>query len=66
MYDRLVSFGIRSEGNGGYRYDSTVINPELATSWELVDDGTAYLFNLREDATFWDGSRVTAADVKCL
>jgi peptide/nickel transport system substrate-binding protein len=64
MYDRLVSFGIRSEGNGGYRYDSTKINPELATSWELVDDGTAYLFNLREDATFWDGSRVTAADVK--
>ncbi len=64
MYDRLVTFGVKSEGNGGFKYDSTVIEPELATSWELVDDGNAYVFKLREDATFWDGSPVTAMDVK--
>jgi peptide/nickel transport system substrate-binding protein len=64
MYDRLVTFGIKSEGNGGFKYDSTSIEPELATSWELVDDGMAYQFYLREDATFWDGTPITAADVK--
>lgn len=63
MYDRLVSFGIKGEGDA-LKYDSTVIQPELAVSWELVDDGMAYVFNLRKEATFWDGSPVTAADVK--
>lgn len=64
MYDRLVSFGIKSEGEGNLKSDSTQIIPELATHWESVDDGTAYIFHLREDATFWDGTPVTAADVK--
>ncbi len=64
MYDRLVTFGIKSEGNGGFKYDSTSIEPELATHWELVDDGKAYLFHIRKDATFWDGKPVTAHDVK--
>lgn len=64
MYDRLVTFGIKSEGNGGFKYDSSTIEPELATHWELVDNGTAYLFHLRQNATFWDGQPVTAADVK--
>lgn len=51
MYDRLVSFGIKGSGDV-LKYDSTVIKPELATKWELVDDGLAYLFYLRKDATF--------------
>lgn len=63
MYDRLVSFGIKGSGDE-LKYDSTVIKPELAESWKLVDDGMAYEFRLREDATFWDGSPVTADDVK--
>jgi peptide/nickel transport system substrate-binding protein len=63
MYDRLVSFGIKGSGDV-LKYDSTVIKPELATHWELVDDGLAYLFHIRKDATFWDGSPVTANDVK--
>jgi peptide/nickel transport system substrate-binding protein len=64
MYDRLVTFGIKDSGNGSLKYDSEAINPELATSWELVDNGMSYLFHLREDAIFWDGSPVTASDVK--
>ena len=63
MYDRLVSFGIKGEGDA-LKYDSATLKPELATSWELVDDGLAYVFNLRKNATFWDGSPVTAHDVK--
>lgn len=63
MYDRLVSFGIKGSGDE-LKYDSTVIKPELATEWKLVDDGMAYEFKLREGATFWDGTPVTAEDVK--
>ncbi|MFT5558995.1 MAG: peptide/nickel transport system substrate-binding protein [Psychromonas sp.] len=64
MYDRLVTFNIKDSGNGSLKYDSEMIKPELAKSWELVDDGMSYLFHLREDAIFWDGSPVTASDVK--
>ena len=64
MYDRLVTFGTKPEGNGAYKYDSSNIQPELATSWKLVDDGMAWEFALRKDATFWDGTPVTADDVK--
>ena len=39
MYDRLVTFGVKSEGSSGFKYDSTSIQPELAESWKLVDDG---------------------------
>lgn len=64
MYDRLVTFGIKDTGDGSLKYDSETINPELAKSWEISEDGLTYLFHLREDATFWDGSNVTASDVK--
>lgn len=64
MYDRLVTFGIKDTGNGSLKYDSETIKPELATSWELVDNGMSYLFHLREDAVFWDGTPITAEDVK--
>jgi peptide/nickel transport system substrate-binding protein len=64
MYDRLVTFGIKDTGNGSLKYDSATINPELATHWELVDDGMSYLFHIRKDAVFWDGTSVTAHDVK--
>tara|TARA_R110001592_G_scaffold16680_2_gene70859 strand:+ start:7798 stop:9432 length:1635 start_codon:yes stop_codon:yes gene_type:complete len=64
MYDRLVTFGIKDAGNGSLKYDSATINPELANSWEVSEDGLSYLFHIREDATFWDGSSITASDVK--
>lgn len=38
--------------------------PGAASSWEVEDDGRTYRFLLREDATFHDGTPVTAADVK--
>ena len=37
--------------------------PRLASSWEVSDDGLAYTLHIRQDATFHDGSPVTAADV---
>ncbi|MEO1309081.1 MAG: ABC transporter substrate-binding protein, partial [Pseudomonadota bacterium] len=62
-YDRLVSFGTKPSSGGGLEFDYTKIEPELAESWEVSDDGLVLTFNLR-DATFQDGSPVTAEDVK--
>lgn len=40
----------------------TVI-PDLATSWEVSEDGQVYTFHLREGVTFHDGEPFTSADV---
>lgn len=39
------------------------VRPALAESWTSEDGGRAWTFDLARDARFWDGSRVTAADV---
>ncbi|RFU12590.1 ABC transporter substrate-binding protein [Rhodobacteraceae bacterium W635] len=38
------------------------VNPGLAESWEISDDGTVYTFHLREGVTFHDGTAFTAED----
>jgi peptide/nickel transport system substrate-binding protein len=42
---------------------SGTIQPNLASGWEVSDDATVFTFHLEEDATFHDGSPVTADDV---
>ena len=37
--------------------------PDLATSWEISDDGTVYTFTLDPGAVFSNGDPVTASDV---
>src|SRR5690606_3982083 len=37
--------------------------PNLAKSWEISEDGLTYTFTLDENATFANGSAVTAEDV---
>mgnify|MGYP003308253670 CR=1 FL=1 len=37
---------------------------DLAESYEIVDDGKAYIFHLYENACFSDGTPLTAEDVK--
>ena len=64
VYDRLVSHGTKKMPNGATGYDATTFVPELAESWEVLDEGKTMIFHLRKDATFHDGSRVTAEDVK--
>ncbi|WP_194411488.1 ABC transporter substrate-binding protein [Microbacterium cremeum] len=39
-------------------------SPWLAESWEIEDDGAAYVFTLRDDVTFHDGEPFDAAAVK--
>jgi len=64
LYDRLVSYGVKKLSSGAMMYDYKKIVPELATSWTVSKDGKSYVFKLRKDATFWDGTPVTADDVK--
>ena len=40
------------------------IEPELATSWEVSEDGLVWTFKMREDAVWTDGKPVTAHDIE--
>ena len=62
-YDRLVTFGTKQVPGGGLSYDYSTIEPELAESWQISEDGLTITFKLK-DALFQDGSPVTAEDVK--
>lgn len=53
IYDSLV-----------WRTNDGELEPWLATSWELSDDGTTYTLQLREDVTFHDGTEFNA-DAVC-
>lgn len=63
LYDRLMTFGKKQLPDGSVSYDYTVLEPELAESWEMAADGMSVTFKLR-DAVFHDGKPVTAEDVK--
>ncbi len=43
--------------------DSKKIVGELATDWQVSEDGTVYTFNLRRDVKWTDGVPVTAHDI---
>ena len=64
IYDRLITHGMKTLEDGTLSYDFTKFKPELAESWEVAPDGKSVTFHLRKDATFHDGSPVTADDVK--
>jgi len=64
VYDRLVRFAYKPLEDGTFYYDYFDIQPELAESYEFAPDRKSITFKLRKDATFHDGSPVTAEDVK--
>jgi len=53
VYDGLVR----------YKAGSLEVEPSLAKSWSISDDGTEYTFELRSDVKFHDGSSFDAEDV---
>ncbi|HWK46751.1 MAG TPA: ABC transporter substrate-binding protein [Stellaceae bacterium] len=63
-YDRLVRFGTKPREDGTLYYDYFTIEGELAERYEISDDKRSITFHLRKDATFHDGTPVTAEDVK--
>lgn len=44
--------------------DAETIEPDVATSWEVSEDGLTYTYTLRDDVLWHDGEPVTAEDVK--
>jgi len=52
IYDYLIN----TEADGS-------LTPNLATDWEISDDGLTYTMSLVEGATFHDGTPFTSADV---
>jgi peptide/nickel transport system substrate-binding protein len=54
MYDQLVEY------NGP---DATTFVPELATSWDILDEGKTYVFHIREGVKFHEGQDLTPEDV---
>jgi len=54
LYDGLVR----------YQDGTLEVEPALAESWNISDDGTVYTFNLRQDVTFHDGAPFNAEAVK--
>lgn len=64
IYDRLVSYAVNDLGNGTKEYDPNRIAPELAERWTVSEDGKVLTFHLRKDASFHDGTPVTAEDVR--
>ena len=63
-YDRLMTYAPKTLADGTVSYDRQALAPELAESWQVAADGMSCTFKLRKDATFHDGTPVTAKDVK--
>ena len=63
-YDRLMTYAPKTLAAGTVSYDRQALAPELAESWQVAADGMSCTFKLRKDATFHDGTPVTADDVK--
>jgi peptide/nickel transport system substrate-binding protein len=53
VYDKLLSWA----------QDDFSTVPDLATDWEQSDDGLTWTFAIRDDATWHDGTPLTARDI---
>jgi len=64
VYENLVRYG-RIEGEDGRTYlDPSAIEGHLAESWEVSEDGTRWVFTLREGILSPYGNELTADDVE--
>lgn len=63
VYDRLFSFGRKKVGDN-WAFDPDTIRGELAKSYSISPDSKVITITLRPDATWHDGTPVTAEDVK--
>ncbi len=62
LYDRLISFGTRTDDAGNLLYDPA--RPVGEAAEDIKTTERTLTFRLRKDAHFHDGAPLTAADVK--
>jgi peptide/nickel transport system substrate-binding protein len=70
IIDPIWTTAYISRNHGYMVYDTLLaldetgaVQPQMAESWEVSDDGLTYAFTLRDGLTFHDGTAVTSADV---
>ena len=63
VYDRLFAFGRKKQG-ADWTFDPETIRGELAQGYAISGDKKTITITLRPDATWHDGTPVTAEDVK--
>ncbi len=59
-YDQLVTYGSTTNAEGYEVADTSDIQPSLAKSWKVSEDGMTYTIHLDENAKFATGDPVTA------
>jgi peptide/nickel transport system substrate-binding protein len=57
VYEALIEYTVSPDGKVG-------LGPRLAESWDVSDDAKTYVFNLRKDVKFSDGTPFNAEAVK--
>src|SRR5947208_10225786 len=61
-YNTVIVAAKVQEGLLTYDFDLTP-KPQLAVSWDVVEDGLTYVFKLRSGVKWHDGKDFTSADV---
>ncbi len=63
--DSTSAFVVFQLFSGLVRLDNELeVQPDLAETWEISEDGRTYTFTLRDDARFADGTPITSEDVR--
>ena len=62
IVDRYVFWQVY-EGLTFYNELTASVDPQLASSWDISEDGTVYTFHLRDDVYFHNGEQMKASDV---
>jgi peptide/nickel transport system substrate-binding protein len=64
-FDQAIGSSLKQLYDAPFRYVGSPpeVVPWLAESYDVSDDGTVYTIKLRQDATFHDGTPLTAKDV---
>ncbi len=61
--DSVITMDSLGRGLTHVDFRSVEVQPAVAESWEVSDDGRVYTFTIRSGMTFHDGTAVTANDV---
>ncbi|MCF1742225.1 ABC transporter substrate-binding protein [Paradevosia shaoguanensis] len=64
FYVRLVQYGVKDGPEGTKVVDYGTIEPYLADSWTVSEDGKVYTFKLKDGFKFQSGAPIDAAAVK--